>query len=73
MGISPGKVYNFYQHNINGRFFLCISAETELDRAIRLLESNGYEVKKLPPPAEETMNEKFQKDLQNYLDKTKGK
>jgi bifunctional DNA-binding transcriptional regulator/antitoxin component of YhaV-PrlF toxin-antitoxin module len=43
-GIHPGDMYTFYTFERNGKFFLCVECpnkETDLAKAMKILEKNG--------------------------------
>ena len=44
VGLISGETYTFFTHEENGKVYLCIECpkvETELDKAIKILEKNG--------------------------------
>lgn len=44
LGLQVGDLCQFYLYQENGKRYLCIEVENELERAKRMLESNGYQV-----------------------------
>ena len=48
MGLTAGREYYFFTHEQDGHRFICIDCgktpESELDKAMKLLEANGYKM-----------------------------
>ena len=47
LGLTVGEVYSFFKHEENGKTFLCIECpeqETEIQKAIKLLQANGMTI-----------------------------
>ena len=44
LGLQVGDLCQFYLHQENGKRYLCIEVENEIERAKRMLEANGYQV-----------------------------
>ena len=46
LGLMAGLEYEFYTHDFEGKTYLCIQCgnakETELQRALKILEQNGF-------------------------------
>lgn len=48
LGLTVGDVYQFFKYETNGKTYLCIECpeqETEIQKAIKLLQANGIDVK----------------------------
>lgn len=47
LGLVIGETYAFFKHEENGKIYLCIECpeqETEIEKAIKLLQENGITV-----------------------------
>ena len=47
LGLSIGETFKFFTHEENGKTYLCIECpeqETEIEKAIKLLQANGITV-----------------------------
>lgn len=47
LGLTIGETYVFFKHEENGKIYLCIECpeqETEIEKAIKLLQANGIKI-----------------------------
>lgn len=44
LGLHQGDLCQFYLHEENGKRYLCVEVENEIEQAKRMLEENGYKV-----------------------------
>lgn len=44
VGLEAGDLCQFYLHEKEGKRYLCIEVDSEIERAKKLLQANGYEV-----------------------------
>ena len=44
LGLQVGDLCQFYLHEENGKRYLCVEVENEIEKAKRMLEENGYQV-----------------------------
>ena len=44
IGLQAGDLCQFYFHVEDGKRYLCVEVDSEIEKAKRILEENGYEV-----------------------------
>ena len=45
IGLQAGDLCQFYFHEENGKRYLCVEVDSEIEKAKKLLEAQGYVIK----------------------------